>query len=104
MTRVAVPEMKRFNYADSLATGSVAAGGIIGILIPPSVVMVLYGVLTQTSIGDLFIAGLLPGLLTIVGFMIVEDAFCNERLHLVMRQTSALFGNFECHSSFPFSS
>ena len=71
MTRVAVPEMKRFNYADSLATGSVAAGGIIGILIPPSVVMVLYGVLTQTSIGDLFIAGLLPGLLTIIGFMIV---------------------------------
>jgi len=71
MTRVAVPEMKKFRYADSLSTGSVAAGGIIGILIPPSVVMVLYGVLTQTSIGDLFIAGLLPGLLTIAGFMLV---------------------------------
>jgi len=71
MTRVAVPEMKRFAYADSLSTASVAAGGIIGILIPPSVVMVLYGVLTQTSIGDLFIAGLVPGLLTIAGFMLV---------------------------------
>ncbi len=71
MTRVAVPEMKRFAYADSLSTASVAAGGIIGILIPPSVVMVLYGVLTQTSIGDLFIAGLIPGLLTIAGFMLV---------------------------------
>lgn len=71
MSKVALPEMKRYNYSDSLATGSVAAGGIIGILIPPSVVLVLYGVLTETSIGDLFIAGLLPGILTIVGFMLV---------------------------------
>ena len=71
MTRVAVPEMKRFAYADSLSAASVAAGGIIGILIPPSVVMVLYGVLTETSIGDLFIAGLVPGILTVLGFMVV---------------------------------
>ncbi|MCV6587216.1 MAG: TRAP transporter large permease, partial [Marinibacterium sp.] len=82
MTRVAVPEMKRFNYADSLSTASVAAGGIIGILIPPSVVMVLYGVLTQTSIGDLFIAGLLPGILTILGFMLVVSIV--TRLHPAM--------------------
>ncbi len=71
MSNVALPEMKRYNYADSLATGSVAAGGIIGILIPPSVILVLYGVLTETSIGDLFIAGFLPGILTVVGFMLV---------------------------------
>lgn len=71
MSKVALPEMKRYNYSESLATGSVAAGGIIGILIPPSVVLVLYGVLTETSIGDLFIAGFLPGVLTIVGFMLV---------------------------------
>ncbi len=71
MSQVALPEMQRYKYADSLATGSVAAGGIIGILIPPSVVLVLYGVLTETSIGDLFIAGFLPGILTIVGFMLV---------------------------------
>ena len=71
MSNVALPEMKRFHYADSLATGSVAAGGIIGILIPPSVILVLYGVLTETSIGDLFIAGFLPGILTILGFMLV---------------------------------
>ena len=71
MSQVALPEMKRHKYAESLATGSVAAGGIIGILIPPSVVLVLYGVLTETSIGDLFIAGFLPGILTIVGFMLV---------------------------------
>ncbi len=71
MSKVALPEMKRYKYSESLATGSVAAGGIIGILIPPSVVLVLYGVLTETSIGDLFIAGFLPGVLTIVGFMLV---------------------------------
>ncbi|WP_293450999.1 TRAP transporter large permease [Planktotalea sp.] len=71
MSKVALPEMKRYKYSESLATGSVAAGGIIGILIPPSVVLVLYGVLTETSIGDLFIAGFLPGILTIVGFMLV---------------------------------
>ncbi len=71
MSQVALPEMQRYKYADSLATGSIAAGGIIGILIPPSVVLVLYGVLTETSIGDLFIAGFLPGILTIVGFMLV---------------------------------
>ena len=71
MSKVALPEMKRYNYGESLATGSVAAGGIIGILIPPSVVLVLYGVLTETSIGDLFIAGFVPGVLTILGFMLV---------------------------------
>ncbi|MFK7997923.1 MAG: TRAP transporter large permease [Granulosicoccus sp.] len=70
MSKVALPEMERHNYANSLATGSVAAGGIIGILIPPSVILVLYGVLTETSIGDLFIAGFLPGILTVVGFML----------------------------------
>ncbi len=70
MTKVALPEMKRYNYAESLATGSVAAGGIIGILIPPSVILVLYGILTETSIGDLFIAGFIPGILTVIGFMI----------------------------------
>ncbi len=71
MSQVALPEMEKYDYADSLATGSVAAGGIIGILIPPSVVLVLYGILTETSIGDLFIAGMAPGLLTVAGFMLV---------------------------------
>jgi len=70
MSKVALPEMKRFNYDDSLATGSVAAGGVIGILIPPSVILVLYGILTETSIGDLFIAGFVPGILTVIGFML----------------------------------
>ena len=71
MSKVALPEMKKYRYSDSMATGSVAAGGIIGILIPPSVILVLYGLLTESSIGDLFIAGFLPGILTILVFMIV---------------------------------
>ncbi len=69
MTQVALPEMKRFNYDYSLATGSIAAGGTVGILIPPSVILVLYGILTETNIGELFIAGFLPGILTIIFFM-----------------------------------
>ncbi len=70
MGRVALPEMRRFGYGDRLATGSIAAGGTIGILIPPSVIMLIYGVLTETSIGDLFIAGVIPGLLLTLFFLI----------------------------------
>ena len=61
--KVALPQMKRFGYADGLATGSVAAGGTLGILIPPSTGFVLYAILTEESIGRLFIAGILPGIL-----------------------------------------
>lgn len=61
--KVALPEMKRYNYASGLATGSVAAGGTLGILIPPSTGFVLYAILTEESIGRLFMAGILPGLL-----------------------------------------
>ena len=70
MTRVALPEMKRFKYDDSLATGAIAAGGTIGILIPPSVILVLYGILTESNIGELFLAGFIPGILTIIFFMV----------------------------------
>jgi TRAP-type C4-dicarboxylate transport system permease large subunit len=61
--RVAYPEMKKFGYADHLATGAIAAGGTLGILIPPSTIMVIYGIMTQTNIGKLFAAGILPGIL-----------------------------------------
>ncbi len=70
MSEVAMPEMRRYGYDDRLATGCIAAGGTIGILIPPSVILALYGILTQTNIGHLFLAGILPGLLTVLGFMI----------------------------------
>ena len=69
--KVALPEMKRFGYADGLATGSVAAGGTLGILIPPSTGFVLYAILTEESIGRLFIAGILPGLLLSLLFVLV---------------------------------
>jgi tripartite ATP-independent transporter DctM subunit len=60
--KVAYPSMRRFGYKDTLAAGSIAAGGTLGILIPPSVIMVIYGIMTETNIGKLFIAGILPGL------------------------------------------
>src|SRR5881398_1156856 len=70
MAQIALPEMRRYNYDDRLATGSIAAGGTIGILIPPSIIMVIYGLLTETSISQLFLAGFLPGILTVAGFML----------------------------------
>ncbi len=61
-SKVAYPSMQRYGYKDGLAAGSIAAGGTLGILIPPSVIMVIYGIMTETSIGKLFIAGIIPGL------------------------------------------
>jgi len=66
MSKVAMPEMRRYKYADSLATASIAAGGTLGILIPPSVILVIYGLLTEQSIGKLFMAGFIPGLIGIL--------------------------------------
>ena len=68
MGTVALPEMKRYGYADSLATGSVAAGGTLGFLIPPSIGFVVFGMLTEQSIGKLLVAGMLPGILLAVGY------------------------------------
>lgn len=65
MSKVAMPPMRRYGYSDSLATASIAAGGTLGILIPPSVILIIYGLLTETSIRELFAAGLLPGILGI---------------------------------------
>lgn len=69
MSKVAMPQMRRYGYADSLSTASIAAGGTLGILIPPSVILVIYGLLTETSIGKLFIAGVVPGILGIVLYL-----------------------------------
>jgi tripartite ATP-independent transporter DctM subunit len=63
MATVALPEMKRYGYDMKLATGTVAAGGSLGILIPPSVIFIIYGIMTQQSIGKLFIAGIVPGII-----------------------------------------
>ena len=69
MARVAMPSMRAYGYADSLATASIAAGGTLGILIPPSVIMVIYGIMTNTDIGALFIAGVVPGIIGIIGYI-----------------------------------
>ena len=69
MAKVSMPSMRRYGYDDRLATGSIAAGGTLGILIPPSVMLVIYGVITETHIGMLFAAGIVPGLIGILGYM-----------------------------------
>ena len=69
--RVALPEMKRYGYNQHLATGSVAAGGTLGFLIPPSIGFVVYGILTEQSIGKLLISGFLPGILLALGFVVI---------------------------------
>jgi tripartite ATP-independent transporter DctM subunit len=69
MAKVAMPSMREYKYSDGLATGAIAAGGSLGILIPPSVILVVYGLMTQTDIGKLFIAGLIPGMIGILLYM-----------------------------------
>ena len=70
MGMVALPEMKCFKYEDALATGCIAAGGTLGILIPPSTVMIIYGILTELPIAPLFIAGIAPGVLLTLLFIL----------------------------------
>lgn len=71
MATVALPEMKRYDYSNRLATGSVAAGGTLGFLIPPSIGFVVYGMLTEQSIGKLLVAGMLPGLLLCASYIAI---------------------------------
>ena len=71
MTKVGMPSMQKFNYSPSLATGTIAAGGTLGIMIPPSVPLVIYGLVTQQDIGLLFLAGIVPGLLLVLSFLVV---------------------------------
>ncbi|GAB0152651.1 TRAP transporter large permease [Marinobacterium sp. BA1] len=70
MSKVAMPSMRKFGYADSLAAASIAAGGSLGILIPPSVILVIYGLLTESSIRELFAAGFIPGILGILLYLV----------------------------------
>lgn len=82
MAAVALPEMRRHKYNDALASGSVAAGGGLGMLIPPSVIFIVYGILTEQSISKLFLAGIIPGILVAVLFCFVIAVLCrmNPRL------------------------
>lgn len=82
MGQVALPEMRRAGYAGSLATGTLAAGGTLGILIPPSIVLVIYAILAEQSIAKLFVAAFVPGLLATIGYM--------AAIALVVRRNPAL--------------
>src|SRR6185295_1384655 len=68
--KMGIPEMRKRGYPDDIATGSICAGGTLGILIPPSITFILYGIATETSIGRLFLAGVMPGLLLTGLFML----------------------------------
>ena len=70
MARIALPEMKRRGYADSLSTGSIASGATLGIIVPPSVIMVLYAILTEQFITALFVAAVIPALLATIGYLV----------------------------------
>jgi tripartite ATP-independent transporter DctM subunit len=70
MSKVAYPSMKKLGYSDALSTGVIAAGGTLGIMIPPSTIMVIYGIVTETHIGKLFAAGVIPGILTAILLMV----------------------------------
>ena len=82
MGQVALPELRRHGYAGSLSTGALAAGGTLGIMIPPSVPLVIYAILTQESIGKLFMAAVLPGLIAMVGYMIVVRIIVTLKPHM----------------------
>ncbi|NLZ05086.1 MAG: TRAP transporter large permease [Phycisphaerae bacterium] len=82
MASVALPEMKRFKYSMELGCGAVAAGGGIGMLIPPSVVFIVYGIMTEQSVGKLFIAGIVPGLLIALLFCLTIYVICRRRPQL----------------------
>ena len=71
MGTIAIPEMQKYKYDDSLSSASVAAGGALGVLIPPSVIFIVYGISTEQSIGKLFIAGIIPGILLMFSYMLV---------------------------------
>ena len=68
MATIAMPEMRRYGYSGALATGSLAAGGTLGILIPPSLILVIYAILTESSLAHLFVAAIIPGLIAVVGY------------------------------------
>lgn len=75
MGQVALPELKRYGYSGTLATGSLAAGGTLGILIPPSVILVIYAILTEQNIAKLFVAAMIPGILAAIGYMIAISVY-----------------------------
>lgn len=91
MAAATLPEMKRYNYKPELATGVVAAGGSLGILIPPSVIFIIYGIMTEQSIGKLFVAGLLPGLILSLLFVLAVVIWVLIKPELAPKSPKAKF-------------
>jgi C4-dicarboxylate transporter DctM subunit len=91
MGLVALPEMKRYKYDPALSTGCIAAGGTIGILIPPSAVLIIYGIITETSIGKLFMAGIVPGVLEALFYIATIYILCLWKPSLGPRGPSSSF-------------
>lgn len=85
---IALPEMKTYKYDDKLATGCITAGATLGVLIPPSIAFVIYGIMTDQSIGRLFIAGLLPGILAVILFVLLITFMCWRNPALAPRLTT----------------
>jgi len=85
MAKVALPEMRKYGYSDELSTGAIAAGGNLGILIPPSTAFIVYGFVTQTPIGALFISGIIPGILLTLFFMGTIYVQCTLNTRLASR-------------------
>jgi C4-dicarboxylate transporter DctM subunit len=84
MAAVALPEMKKYNYDPALATGVVAAGGSLGILIPPSTIFIVYGIMTEQSVGKLFLAGVMPGILMTILFIVTVFIWTLKRPDLAL--------------------
>lgn len=79
MGSVALPEMKKLGYDPALSTGVVAAGGTLGVLIPPSTVLVIYGMLTEQNIAKLFMAGIIPGILQALFYAVTVAVICRQK-------------------------
>jgi tripartite ATP-independent transporter DctM subunit len=91
MAAVTLPEMRKYNYKDTLATGVIAAGGSLGILVPPSVIFIIYGIMTEQSIGKLFMAGILPGVLLTFLFIVTIVIWTSRNPSLAPRGSKSPF-------------
>ncbi|MEQ5820033.1 TRAP transporter large permease [Halomonas sp. SCS19] len=92
MTRVALPEMERYGYHRGLATGALAAGGTLGIMIPPSIALLIYAILTEQSVGDMFMAGLVPGLLGLVLYALTVSVVMRVKPELAVAGEATSWG------------
>ena len=99
MGRVALPELRRMGYSGSLSTGALAAGGTLGILIPPSVILIIYSILTEQNIAKMFLAAFVPGILAAIGYLIAIAIFVRIKpdsgpptSYVGWRQRLSLFG------------